>query len=107
MKNNKVKSNDFATLKRVVKLAFPFKKLFLLSIFFAIFTALITAVRPFIIQHIIDVNIIEQNGKGLGIATMILFTVIFSEFILKYFFGINTTKLGQSIMLALRSRLLT
>ncbi len=105
MNNNKVKSNDFATLKRVIKLAFPFKKLLLLSVFFAIFTALITAVRPFIIQRIIDVNIIERNGKGLGIATMVLFTVIFSEFILKYFFGINTTKLGQSIMLALRSRL--
>jgi len=105
MKTKQPKESDFATLKRVIKLAFPFKKLFLLSIFYAIVSALITAVRPFFIQQIIDINIIKLNGKGLGIAAMILFVIIFTEFILKYLFGLNTTKLGQGIMLELRAKL--
>ena len=59
MKSKQTKGNDFITLKRVIKLAFPFKKLFLISVVFAIITAFVTAVRPFIIQNIIDINIIE------------------------------------------------
>jgi len=105
LKTKQPKGSDFATLKRVIKLAFPFKKLFVLSVFFAIVTALITAIRPFVIQKIIDINIIELNGKGIGIASFILFLIIFAEFILKYFFGLNTTRLGQSIMLELRAKL--
>jgi ATP-binding cassette subfamily B protein len=105
MKNKKSEVSDFATLKRVIKLAFPFKRLFIISVVFAIVTALVTAIRPFIIQKIIDVNIIELNGKGIGVATLILFAVIFAEFIMKYIFGLNTTRLGQSIMLELRAKL--
>ena len=95
MKDKPPKGSDFATLKRVIKLAFPFKRLFIISVVFA----LVTAIRPFIIQKIIDVNIIELNGKGIGVAAIILFAVIFAEFIMKYIFGLNTTRLGQSIML--------
>lgn len=105
MKDKKSEVSDFATLKRVIKLAFPFKRLFIVSVVFAIVTALVTAIRPFIIQKIIDVNIIELNGKGIGVATLILFAVIFAEFIMKYIFGLNTTRLGQSIMLELRAKL--
>lgn len=105
MKKNNQKSNDFTTLKRVIKLAFPFKRLLVISVVFAITTALLTAIRPFVIQKIIDINIIELNGKGIGVATLFLFGIIFSEFIMKYIFGLNTTKLGQSIMLELRSKL--
>jgi ATP-binding cassette subfamily B protein len=105
MKDKPQKGNDFATLKRVIKLAFPFKRLFIISVVFAIVTALVTAIRPFIIQKIIDVNIIELNGKGIGVAALILFAVIFAEFIMKYIFGLNTTRLGQSIMLELRAKL--
>lgn len=105
MKDKKSEVSDFATLKRVIKLAFPFKRLFIVSVVFAIVTALVTAIRPFIIQKIIDVNIIELNGKGIGVATLILFAVIFAEFIMKYIFGLNTTRIGQSIMLELRAKL--
>lgn len=99
------KGSDWQTLKRVVKLAMPFKNLFFLSISFAIICAFVTAVRPLIIQQIIDKNIIELNGKGLTVATLILLSVIISEFLFKYIFGLNTTKLGQSIMLNLRTKL--
>ncbi|HRB68329.1 MAG TPA: ABC transporter ATP-binding protein [Chitinophagales bacterium] len=99
------KGGDWTTLKRVIKLAFPFKNLLFIAISFAIITAFITAVRPYIIQQIIDINIIALEGKGIGVATLILLAVILAEFIFKYIFGINTAQLGQSIMLQLRTRL--
>ncbi len=99
------KGGDWTTLKRVIKLAFPFKNLLFIAISFAIITAFITAVRPYIIQQIIDINIIALEGKGIGVATLILLAVILAEFLFKYIFGINTAQLGQSIMLQLRTRL--
>lgn len=100
-KNN----SDWRTLKRVIKLAYPFKQLFVIAIVFAIITAIITAVRPFVIQQIIDINIIAKNGKGIGNATLFLLSIILLEFFFKYIFGLNTTKLGQNIMLQLRTQL--
>ncbi|MEZ5055165.1 MAG: ABC transporter ATP-binding protein [Chitinophagales bacterium] len=102
---NTTKGNDWHTLKRVIRLAFPFKNLLFIAVSFAIITAFITAVRPYIIQQIIDVNIIALEGKGIEKATLILLAVTLSEFLLKYIFGINTALLGQNIMLQLRTRL--
>jgi len=53
-----IKQSDWKTLQRVIKLALPFKNLFIFSISFAILSAFVTAVRPMIIQYIIDVNIV-------------------------------------------------
>ncbi|MEZ5025549.1 MAG: ABC transporter ATP-binding protein [Chitinophagales bacterium] len=105
MSEKELKSNDWQTLKRVLKLAFPFKKFLIFSIFFAITSAFVTAVRPFIVQQIIDVNIIALAGKGIGMATLVLLLVTITEFLLRYLFGINTAKLGQNIMLQLRTTL--
>ncbi len=104
-KTNTAKGSDWQTLKRVIRLAFPFKNLLMIAVSFAIITAFITAIRPYIIQQIIDVNIIALEGKGIEKATLILLAVTLSEFILKYIFGINTALLGQNIMLQLRTRL--
>ncbi|MCB0509095.1 MAG: ABC transporter ATP-binding protein [Bacteroidetes bacterium] len=105
MSEKELKSNDWQTLKRVLKLAFPFKKFLIFSIFFAITSAFVTAIRPFIVQQIIDVNIIALAGKGIGMATLVLLLVTITEFLLRYLFGINTAKLGQNIMLQLRTTL--
>jgi len=105
MQDKQTKHTDFNTLKRIVALALPFKKIVLFSVFFAISTAIITAARPFFIQKIIDINIIKLNGKGLNSAVFILFLLILSEFLLKYFFGVTTTTLGQNVLLNLRTKL--
>ena len=99
------KNSEWQTLKRVIQLALPFKQLLIISIVFAVITAIITAVRPFVIQQIIDINIIAKNGKGIGNATLFLLLIILAEFVFKYIFSLNTTKLGQYIMLQLRTKL--
>ncbi|MEN9448420.1 MAG: hypothetical protein RJA25_1710 [Bacteroidota bacterium] len=105
MNNKQEKGSDWQTLKRVIKLALPFKQLFILSLLLGILVSVITPLRPYIIQITVDKNIILENGKGLGwMAILLLFTLI-SEFIVKYLFGLFSTKLGQSIMLDLRTKL--
>ena len=100
-----IKQSDWKTLQRVIKLALPFKNLFIFSISFAILSAFVTAVRPMIIQYIIDVNIVQLHGKNLEISVFILLLTIILEFLFKYIFGISTTTLGQNIMLQLRTKL--
>ena len=101
----KQKGNDWTTLKRVIKLAWPFKNLFLLSLGLGILVSFVTPLRPYIIQLTVDNNIIRQNGKGLEVMGVILLLTLILEFLVKYLFGLYSTKLGQTIMLDLRTKL--
>ncbi len=101
----KQKGNDWQTLKRVIKLAMPFKNLFFLSLGLGILVSFVTPLRPYIIQLTVDNNIIKQNGKGLEIMGLILLLTLVLEFLVKYLFGLHSTKLGQTIMLDLRTKL--
>jgi ATP-binding cassette subfamily B protein len=105
MNNKKKNGSDWQTLKRVVKLAWPFKKLFLFSLMLGILVSIVTPLRPYIIQLTVDNNIIKQNGKGLEIMGLILLLTLLAEFFVKYLFGLFSTKLGQTIMLDLRTKL--
>ena len=101
----KQKGNDWQTLKRVIKLAMPFKNLFFLSLGLGIMVSFLTPLRPYIIQLTVDNNIIKQNGKGLEVMGLILLLSLILEFLVKYLFGLHSTKLGQTIMLDLRTKL--
>lgn len=92
-------------MKRVIRLAIPFRNLFILSLSFGILAAIVTALRPYLIQITVDKNIIELNGKGLGVMGLILLGTLVLEFGIKYVFGLSSTKLGQNIMLDLRTEL--
>ena len=105
MTTKKEKGSDWTTLNRVIKLALPFKQLFFLSLGLGILVAIVTPLRPYIIQITVDKNIIQQNGKGLEIMCLILLLTLILEFLVKYLFGLHSTKLGQTIMLDLRTRL--
>jgi ATP-binding cassette subfamily B multidrug efflux pump len=101
----KQKGNDWQTLKRVIKLAMPFKNLFFLSLGLGILVSFVTPLRPYLIQITVDKNIIQQNGKGLEFMAFILLLSLIVEFLVKYLFGLYSTKLGQTIMLDLRTKL--
>ncbi len=105
MTTKQKKGSDWQTLKRVIKLALPFKQLFFLSLSLGILVAIVTPLRPYIIQLTVDNNIIKQNGKGLEVMGLILLLTLVTEFFVKYLFGLHSTKLGQTIMLDLRTKL--
>ncbi len=101
----KKKTGDWITLRRVLALAVPFKYLFISSFALGMLIAVITPLRPYLIQITVDENIIEQKGWGLGVMAVILLVALFLEFLVKYLFGLFSTRLGQTVMLDLRTRL--
>lgn len=103
--NKQKKDTDWNTLKRILKLALPFKSLFYLSFSLGILVSIVTPLRPYLIQITVDKNIIQQNGKGLEFMAFILLLSLIVEFLVKYLFGLYSTKLGQTIMLDLRTKL--
>lgn len=106
MPNTKLhKDGDWNTLKRVIRLAFPYKWLFIWTFFLGIAVSIITPLRPYLIQLTVDENIIKQHGKGLETMCLILVATLIIEFIIKYLFSLYTTQLGQTVMLKLRTDL--
>ncbi|MFN8282307.1 MAG: ABC transporter ATP-binding protein [Chitinophagales bacterium] len=105
MEQKQTKQGDWNTLKRILKLALPFRSLFYLSFTLGILVSIITPLRPYLIQITVDKNIIQQNGKGLEFMALILLLSLIIEFLVKYLFGLYSTMLGQNIMLYLRTKL--
>lgn len=105
MEKKPTKQGDWNTLKRILKLGLPFKSLFYLSFLLGILVSIVTPIRPYLIQITVDKNIVQQNGKGLELMAFILFFSLIIEFLVKYLFGLYSTKLGQTIMLDLRTKL--
>lgn len=105
MKTKQVKGSDWATLRRVIRLALPFRRLFFLSFALGILVSIVTPLRPYLIQLTVDENIIAQNGRGLEWMGFLLLLTLVAEFLVKYLFGLYSTTLGQTIMLDLRTRL--
>lgn len=102
-KSNKIiKASDWATLKRVINLAKPYHKLFWWCVSMGILVALLTAVRPYLMQIMVDNYIVRYDAQGLKIMGLILAVTLFLEFVSKYLFSYYTTDLGQSVIRYLR-----
>lgn len=92
---------------RVLKLAIPYKKEFIGSAMLAIVLAVLSPLRPYLIQVTIDSYIIvpgASNLKWLFYMTAILIGILLFESVLRYFFIYLTSWLGQSIIKNLRLR---
>jgi ATP-binding cassette, subfamily B, multidrug efflux pump len=103
---------DFSLLKRVFHFAAPYKKRVYLSIVLAIFLAILTALRPLLIQ--LTVNYYIKNGitndailKNKMVEMIIWVTVIqivllLIETVLRFYFSFITSWLGQKVVKDLR-----
>ncbi|MFK7905020.1 MAG: ABC transporter ATP-binding protein [Chitinophagales bacterium] len=95
---------DWDLFKRVVRLARPFKKAFIGATALAIFLAIISPFRPFLIQLTVDNYILIPNQEGLVNMAMLLVGILIVEAILRYNFIYLTNWLGQSVIKDLRVR---
>ena len=102
--NKTKKISDITTLRRVLKLARPFRFLFASCAFLAVILAPIAIVRPFLINKIVDEYILLKNYQGLLFWIGIIFAVLVFEVILKYLFIYSSRLLGQSVIKDLRVR---
>ena len=93
---------DFALLKRVFCYAAPYKKKFYISVALAILLAVITPIRPLLIQVTVNKYIANQMAVMLINITIIQIGLLMVETLMRFFFSFLTASLGQSVVRDLR-----
>ena len=93
---------DFALLKRVFRYAAPYKKKFYISVALAILLAVITPIRPLLIQVTVNKYIANQMAVMLINITIIQIGLLMVETLMRFFFSFLTASLGQSVVRDLR-----
>ncbi|KXK38810.1 MAG: xenobiotic-transporting ATPase [Bacteroidetes bacterium OLB9] len=99
---SKNKGTDWDLLRRVLATARPFRLLFIKSVVLAIAVTPFTVVQPYIVQRMVDVNIVGGQRDGLLLTAIIFVVVLVISVILQYNFIYTTAKLGQLVIKELR-----
>lgn len=98
----KKKLFDVSLLKRVFSFAAPYRRYFYLSMFLTVLLALLSPVRPWLIQLSVDKYITNQWAQMLMIVTIIQVVLVVLETAVRFFFSYITNWLGQSVIKDLR-----
>ena len=93
---------DFSILKRVFAFTAPYKKKLYLSIFLSVLIAVISPLRPYLIQYTINHFIHDRNTYWLILITIIQIGMLLFETGLRFFFGFLTSWLGQTVVKDMR-----
>ena len=104
------KNIRFFLIKRVFTFAAPYNKKFYLSLFLAVFLAILAPIRPLLIQLTLNNGLNENavaqfiNGPGGFIIeiTIIQLVLLLVETACRFFFTFTTAALGQSVVKDLR-----
>src|SRR5687768_6148051 len=93
---------DFTLLRKVFRFAAPYKNKFYLSIFLSVILAVISPLRPFLIQVTVNTYIKDHNVTWLILITIIQIGMLIIESGLRFYFGYITAWLGQTVVKNLR-----
>ncbi|WP_298740855.1 ABC transporter ATP-binding protein [uncultured Chitinophaga sp.] len=93
---------DFSLLRRLFSFAAPYKRSFYLSMFLTVLLAVLSPLRPWLIQVTVDKYIANQWMRMLIIITIVQIGVLLLETLVRFFFGYLTNWLGQSVVKDLR-----
>jgi len=96
------KKFDIAVLRRVFGYAAPYKRKFYLSVVLAILLAVITPVRPWLIQLTVDKFIVLSLADMVVRITLIQIGLILLETAMRFAFTFVTAWLGQSVVKDMR-----
>ncbi|MBN8788370.1 MAG: ABC transporter ATP-binding protein [Terrimonas sp.] len=94
---------DFSLLRRVFSYASPYKKQLYLSIFLAIALAVISPVRPWLIQLTVDKYIRGGLINWVIIITIIQIALLLLETAMRFSFSFITAWLGQTVVKDMRT----
>src|SRR5437764_11855229 len=93
---------DFSLLKKVFRFAAPYKKKFYLSLVLCIVLAVLSPLRPYLIQYTINNFIKDRNTQWLVLITVIQIGMLLVETGLRFYFGYITAWLGQTVVRDMR-----
>ncbi|MCB0628963.1 MAG: ABC transporter ATP-binding protein [Saprospiraceae bacterium] len=95
---------DWYILGRVIRLAWPYRAVFILTGFLAVVLAPLATMRPYLIQVMVDDYIFNNDIPGLTRIVMLIFALLIVESICRYVFTYSSGWLGQSVIRDLRVR---
>ncbi|GIV34702.1 MAG: xenobiotic ABC transporter ATP-binding protein [Chitinophagales bacterium] len=95
---------DFGLLKKIIRLAAPFKKEFIAATVLALFLAALAPLRPWLIKITVDNYILNYDYEGLMLMSLLLIGQLLVESGTQYHFRYLTSWLGQSVIKNLRVR---
>ena len=93
---------DFENLRRVFQFAAPYKRRFYFSIWLAIFLAIITPVRPYLIKITVDKFIASKMFDWIIWMTVIQIGILLIESAFRFYFTYVTAWLGQTVVRDMR-----
>src|SRR5215212_8696331 len=93
---------DLTQLKKVFRFAAPYKKILYASIFLSIVLAVISPLRPYLIQYTVNNFIKDRDTYWLILITVIQIGMLLFETGLRFYFTYITAWLGQSVIKDLR-----
>ncbi len=106
-KDNKVtgKVFDYQLFARLLSYAKSYRLQFVLSLLSVIFLAVFAAIRPILLQQIVDDYISNKNAKQLLNFSIFMFVVLFFEVTFQFIFIYFANWLGQNIVKDMRTQL--
>lgn len=98
------KNINFNLFMRVVRLARPYRWLLFATVVMAILLSPLSAVRPYLINIMIDDSVVNFDKNQLVKMTIILVCLLVLESIVRFLFSYSSGLLGQNIIRDLRTR---
>ncbi len=102
MKEEKKPEFDLVVLSKVLKLAAPYKGLFIFCLVMAFIMAPIANSRPMIISKMVDDHIFTKDLDGLTMWAVIYLVLVLLNAVIRYLFTYYSNYLGQSVIKDLR-----
>lgn len=93
---------DFSILKKVFVFARPYKSKLYLSVFLSIVLAILSPLRPYLIQYTVNHFIKDKDIFWIIMITVIQIGMLLVETALRFYFGYITSWLGQYVVNDLR-----
>lgn len=93
---------DLSILRKVFAFAMPYKRKVYISIILSLVLAIISPLRPYLIQYTVNHFIADRNTYWLILITIIQIGMLLVETLLRFYFGFITSWLGQTVVRDLR-----
>lgn len=99
------KALDMDLLARVLKYVRPYKGRFIFTFVLTIVIAVLSPLRPMLIQYAFDHYIVTPDPDGLLLMTLLIIGVLLVEAITYYFYTYSANWLGQTVIKDLRTEI--
>jgi ATP-binding cassette subfamily B protein len=93
---------DLSALRKVFAYALPYKNKIYASVLLSVFLAVLSPLRPYLIQYTVNHFIKDSNVRWLILITVIQLGLLLVETALSFFFRYLTSWLGQTVVKDLR-----